>query len=128
MQSTKKESYETLTAAGDWATSLCVCVYMLVAQLCPTLCNPTDCSPQGSSVHGDSPGKNTRVGCHAFLPPKVYILECSDYDGENGGFRDSGGGGWRVEHGGPALPPTSLPSLLLQSIRGIEHRAFPFIM
>ena len=27
-----------------------------VAQSCPTLCNPMDCSP-GSSVHGDSPGK-----------------------------------------------------------------------
>ena len=26
-----------------------------------------DCSPPGSSVHGDSPGKNTGVGCHAFL-------------------------------------------------------------
>ena len=25
---------------------------MLVAQLCPTLCNPMDCSPPGSSVHG----------------------------------------------------------------------------
>ena len=36
-------------------------------QSCPTLCNPTDCSPPGSSVHGDSPGKNTRVGCHALL-------------------------------------------------------------
>ena len=23
-----------------------------VAQLCPTLCGPTDCSPSGSSVHG----------------------------------------------------------------------------
>ena len=23
-----------------------------VAQLCPTLCNPMDCSPPGSSVHG----------------------------------------------------------------------------
>ena len=38
----------------------------LVAQ-CPTLCNPMDCSPPGSSVHGDSPGKNTGVGCHALL-------------------------------------------------------------
>ena len=27
-----------------------------------------DCSPPGSSVHGDSPGKNTGVGCHALLP------------------------------------------------------------
>ena len=39
----------------------------LVAQSCPALFNPTDCSPQGSSVHGDSPGKNTGVGCHALL-------------------------------------------------------------
>ena len=39
----------------------------LVTQSCPTFCDPMDCSPQGSSVRGDSPGKNTRVGCHAFL-------------------------------------------------------------
>jgi len=26
-----------------------------------------DCSPPGSSVHGDSAGKNTGVGSHAFL-------------------------------------------------------------
>ena len=25
------------------------------------------CSPPGSSVHGDSPGKNTGVSCHALL-------------------------------------------------------------
>ena len=34
---------------------------------CLTLCNPMDYSPRGSSVHGDSPGKNTGVGCHALL-------------------------------------------------------------
>ena len=28
----------------------------LVAQLCLTLCDPMDCSPPDSSVHGDSPG------------------------------------------------------------------------
>ena len=28
---------------------------------------PVDCSRPGSSVHGDSPGKNTGVGCHALL-------------------------------------------------------------
>ena len=39
----------------------------LVTQSCLTLCNPMDCSPPGSSVHGDSPGKNTGVGCHALL-------------------------------------------------------------
>ena len=34
----------------------CVCVYVkvLVAPSCPTLCNPMDCSPPGSSVHGIS--------------------------------------------------------------------------
>ena len=37
-----------------------------VAQSCPTL-HPTDCSPPVSSVHGDSPGKNIGVGCHALL-------------------------------------------------------------
>ena len=31
------------------------------------LVNPMDCSLLGSSVHGDSPGKDTRVVCHAFL-------------------------------------------------------------
>ena len=40
---------------------------MLVIQSCLTLCDPIDCSPLGSSVHGDSPGKNTGVGSHAFL-------------------------------------------------------------
>ena len=36
-------------------------------QSCLTLCIPMDCSLRGSSAHGDSPGKNTRVGCHALL-------------------------------------------------------------
>ena len=39
----------------------------LVAQLCLTLCDLMDCSPPGSSVHGNSPGKNTGVGCHALF-------------------------------------------------------------
>ena len=38
-----------------------------VAQSCPTLCDPMDCSLPGSSLHGDSPGKNTGVDCHALL-------------------------------------------------------------
>jgi len=42
-------------------------VLCLVAQLRPTLCDTMDCSPPGSSVHRDSPGKNTGVGCHALL-------------------------------------------------------------
>ena len=35
-----------------------------VAQLCPTLCDPVDCSPPGFFRAWDSPGKNTGVGCH----------------------------------------------------------------
>ena len=36
-------------------------------QLRPTLCNPMDYSLPSSYVHGDSPGKNTGVGCHSLL-------------------------------------------------------------
>ena len=39
----------------------------LVTQSCPTLWDPMDCRLPGPSVHGDSPGKNTGVGCHSLL-------------------------------------------------------------
>ena len=42
-------------------------VLCLVTQLCPTLCDPMDYSPPDSSVHEDSPGKNTGVGCYDLL-------------------------------------------------------------
>ena len=41
-----------------------VTMLCLVSESCLTLHQPVDCSPPGSSVHGDSPGKNTGVGCH----------------------------------------------------------------
>ena len=47
-----------------WHACLCVC---LVTQSYLTFGDPVDCSPRGSSVHGDSPGKDTGVGCHALL-------------------------------------------------------------
>ena len=53
----------------DWATEL-----NWICQFCPkplrlyqTLCDPMDFSPPGSSVLGDSPGKDTGVGCHLLL-------------------------------------------------------------
>ena len=52
--------------ATNYRERLCA-VLCLVTQSCPTLCDPMDCSPPGSSVRGDSPGKNTGVGCHALL-------------------------------------------------------------
>ena len=39
----------------------------LVAPTCLTLCDHVNCSPPGSSVHGDSPGENAGVDCHALL-------------------------------------------------------------
>ena len=51
----------------QWCTVLC-----FTAQLWLTVSNhmagdALGCSPPGSSVHEDSPGKNTGVGCHALL-------------------------------------------------------------
>ena len=37
----------------------------LVVQSRQTFCDPVDCSPPGSTVHGNSPSKNTELGCHA---------------------------------------------------------------
>ena len=55
-------------------------------QSCPTLWDPMDCNPPGSSVHGIRPGKNTEVGCHFLLqgifPTQgsnlslLWLLEC----------------------------------------------------
>ena len=52
---------------------ICMCIYVyicavlcLVAQSCLTH-DPMDYSLPGSSVHGDSPGENIGVGCHALL-------------------------------------------------------------
>ena len=39
----------------------------MLSPSCPTVCDPMDCSPPGSSVHGDSLGKNSGVGCHFLL-------------------------------------------------------------
>ena len=38
-----------------------------VTQWCPTLGDTIDCSLPGSSVHGNSLGKNTRIGCRFLL-------------------------------------------------------------
>ena len=51
---------ETSKTLGNHRVSVSVCSVT-------TLCYPMDCSPAGSSVHGDSPGHRTGVDCHAFL-------------------------------------------------------------
>ena len=46
-----------VTGLSFWVWCVCVCVS----------CDPMDCSPPGSSVHGNSLGKNTGVDCHSLL-------------------------------------------------------------
>ena len=48
-----------------------------VAQSCPTLCDPRDCSLPGSSIRGDSPGKNVGMGCNALLQG-IFPIEGSN--------------------------------------------------
>ena len=48
-------------------SNIYICCAVLSRSSCLTLCNPMDCSPPGFSVHGDSPDKNTGMGCHALL-------------------------------------------------------------
>ena len=43
------------------------CMLAKSLKSCLTLCNPMDCNSPTFSVHGDSPGKNTGVGCHTLL-------------------------------------------------------------
>ena len=50
----------------------------LVANFCLTLCDSMDCSPPGSSVHEDSPGKNTGMGCHALL--QTFLAQGLNWD------------------------------------------------
>ena len=77
-------------------------VKVLVAQSCPTLCNPVDCSPPGSSVHGilqvrilewgpfPSPGDlpdrdRTQVSCIAgrfIFKDKLDMNSCSVQGGQ----------------------------------------------
>ena len=53
------------------------CVHAQLLQSCLTFCNPKDCNPPSSYAHGDSPGKNTGVGCHALLQGIFLTQESS---------------------------------------------------
>ena len=66
----KKKSVPPGISLGSVVNNLpwmiCVCV-LVVTQLCLILCKSMDFIQPGSSVHGDSPGKNTGVGYHSLL-------------------------------------------------------------
>ena len=49
------------------AQLVCVSLYVLVAQLCPTLCDPHGLQPTRLLCPWDFPGKDTGVGCHFLL-------------------------------------------------------------
>ena len=55
-----------------------------VVQLCPTLCNPMDCSPPGSPIHGILQARILDLGCHFLLQgifptqgSNLGLLHCS---------------------------------------------------
>ena len=54
---------------------VCVCVYVsTVSQSYPTLYDPMDCSPPGSSVHGISQARILGVVCH-FLLQGIFAIQ-----------------------------------------------------
>ena len=55
---------------------VCVCVCVKSLQLCPSLCDPMDCSPPGYSILGFS-SKNTGVDCHALLQD-IFLIQGSN--------------------------------------------------
>ena len=69
-----------VSEAKDWEPPApyvwvaCVC---LVTQSSLTLCDPTDSSPSGFSVHEDSPGKNAEMGCN-FLLQRIFPTQGSN--------------------------------------------------
>ena len=52
-------------------------VVVLVTQSCPTLCDPMDRGPPGSSVHGILLGKNAGVDCHSLLQ-RIFLTQGSN--------------------------------------------------
>ena len=47
---------------------ICVCVCVWVTQSCPTLCDPMDCSPSGSSAHGIFQARTLEWAAISFSP------------------------------------------------------------
>ena len=65
-------------------------VKVSVTWLGQTLGDPVDCSPPGSSVHGDSPGKNTGEGCHFLLQEIFPTQGLNPFSHIAGGFFTAG--------------------------------------
>ena len=79
-----KEVFESWKSRKYFFATLFINCCCLVAKSCLPLCDPMDCSPPGSSAHGDSPGKNTGVSCHALLQG-VFLTQESNRGLPHGG-------------------------------------------
>ena len=55
-----------LNSCHDIYWNLCPCV-LSSFNCVQVFWNLMNCSPSGSSVHGDAPGKNTGMNCHVLL-------------------------------------------------------------
>ena len=60
-------TYKGRESEQDIPVYLCMLSIVCLHDCLALFCHPVDCSLPGSSVHGDSQGKNTGVGCHALL-------------------------------------------------------------
>ena len=65
----KKKKYRYMYTYIHVYMYICCC---LVAQSCPAVCDPMDCSPPGSYGHGVS--QATGVGCH--FQPGLLSISC----------------------------------------------------
>ena len=81
-----------------------------VAQSCPTLCDPMDCSPPGSSIHGISQARQ-RVSCHfllqGFPDPGIELIFFA-YPALGGGFFTSEPPGKTEFSYHPVIPPLGI--------------------
>ena len=90
----------------------------LVTQSCLTLCNPMDCSPPGSLVHGNSPGKRTGVGCHALLQG-IFPTQ-----GSNSGLPHCGHTLYHLSHQGRGTLQTNITGILGDCLQCLGHIVF----
>ena len=63
----------SLEAGKDKSPKTSLLLYLVLSRV-QLFCDPLGCNHPGSSVHGDSPGENSGVGCHALLQVKKMML------------------------------------------------------
>ena len=67
----------TWNELGDWDWRMCTAAQSL--QSCPTLCDPMDCSPPGSSAHGIFQSRVLEWGATAFSGLALLLLLLSRF-------------------------------------------------